>query len=189
MNEVFWGIQKVSMPRFEAERWDLQFGSGPGASGAQKIMKKFAGPTAQRRVRSSTIFPLAICYISPFDLYDAAAPWGPRPPKVRWPQLGRSSAGAPSMFSEASKNRPKKTMIFLLILGSKTLPFWFQNPPKIHHFFYRFFTWFLVWFWIAFFLDFCWVLVPKLIENWLQIDTRWILKAKRPKARIYCKLQ
>ena len=39
MNEVFLGFQKHSMPRFDAEKSDLQFGSGPGASGAQKIMK------------------------------------------------------------------------------------------------------------------------------------------------------
>ena len=42
MNEVFWGIQKLSMPRFEAEKWDLQFGTGPGASRSEygKYIKK-----------------------------------------------------------------------------------------------------------------------------------------------------
>ena len=38
-NEVPWRFQKLSMPRFEPHQWDLQFGTGPGSSRAQKIRK------------------------------------------------------------------------------------------------------------------------------------------------------
>ena len=38
-NEVFWRFQKLSMPRFEPQKRDLQSETGPGASGAQKNMK------------------------------------------------------------------------------------------------------------------------------------------------------
>ena len=40
MNEVFWRFQKLSMIRVWAEKWDLQFGSGPRASRAQEIIKR-----------------------------------------------------------------------------------------------------------------------------------------------------
>ena len=38
-NEEFWRIQKLSSIPSWSEKWDLQFGSGPRASGAQEIRK------------------------------------------------------------------------------------------------------------------------------------------------------
>ena len=79
---------------------------------------------AQRRARESVIVLVVISiyrYVVrllqfSFDLYDAAAPWGPRPPKVQSPEQSRSCLGAVlelrRSVPEPSKNRPKKTMIF-----------------------------------------------------------------------------
>ena len=39
-NEVFWRFPELKITRFEPQKWDLQSETGPGASGAQKNIKK-----------------------------------------------------------------------------------------------------------------------------------------------------